>query len=353
MPLLVVQLGHVPRTTGFTGTAGEQQVVTAIGAEIRRLKPAGWDLRIINADESSFLYQGDAFIALHCDGGAISARGASVGYKTPEGAALAQRWKAAYSAQGFPGGWRNDNYTTNLSGYYGFSRCLAQGNRACIVVEHGFLTNPHDAAWIKANYTKCAQAVWIAVAGQSGVAKVPVNLPAHPAGWQVFHQLYNPTLINHFYTSDNAESLKAQADGYEYQGEAWRVSLTDATNKLNLHRFTKPTGHHFYTANEGEAASLKATPHWVYNGVVAKVGTGGVQVARFYRNASHFYSPTQVPSGWTRDGIAFGCGIAITAAPPKPVEPPVVVPPVTVEVIPPEYLVAMEKLNEITAIINR
>lgn len=165
MKTLVIQRGHVPRTTGYTGTAGEQEVVTAIAAEAVRIgPPAGWQLRVIDADEPDYRYRGDAFIALHCDGSTNrAASGASVGYQTPEGEAFAKRWKAAYAAHGWPHGFKADNYTENLRDYYGFRHALAAGNRACMVAEHGYLTNATDAAWIRAHITECARAIMAAL----------------------------------------------------------------------------------------------------------------------------------------------------------------------------------------------
>jgi hypothetical protein len=168
MKTLVIQRGHVPRTTGYTGTAGEQEVVTAIAAEAVRIgPPAGWQLRVIDADEPDYRYRGDAFIALHCDGSTNRAMsGASVGYQTPEGEAFAKRWKAAYAAHGWPHGFKADNYTENLRDYYGFRHALAVGNRACMVAEHGYLTNATDAAWIRAHITECARAIMAALPGE-------------------------------------------------------------------------------------------------------------------------------------------------------------------------------------------
>lgn len=177
MPTLVLQRGHVPRTTGATGTAGEQEVVTAIAAEVNRYKPAGWTVRIINADEPVERYAGDVFIALHCDGSANPlSSGASVGYQTNEGNALAQRWKAAYKAHGWPYGFRDDNYTSGLRYYYGYKYAKVY-TPAYMVVEHGFLTNKaKDAPWIRSHYRQCAAAIWDAVAEEEEVERTHIAI---------------------------------------------------------------------------------------------------------------------------------------------------------------------------------
>ena len=170
MPILVAQRGHVPRTTGKTGTAGEQDVVRQIAAWLQMTIPSGWGLRVIDADPPDWMYGGDVFVALHCDGGDPASHGASVGYPDAAGGALAQRWKTAYVAQGWTRGFKPDNYTPGLSGYYAYDNALAQGNRVRMVVEHGFLTNAEDAAWIHAHYAQCALAIWAAVTGGNDVS---------------------------------------------------------------------------------------------------------------------------------------------------------------------------------------
>jgi hypothetical protein len=148
MPVLVVQLGHCYRTSGATGTTGEQGYATRVGDACRALLHGrgGWSVRTILADAPMSEYSGDAFAAIHCDGSTNpSARGASVGYRTPEGQTLAQAWKRAYSARGWPG-FRPDNYTSALAGYYGVANAVSRGNRRAMILECGFRTNPEDLA---------------------------------------------------------------------------------------------------------------------------------------------------------------------------------------------------------------
>lgn len=148
MATLVVQMGHCYRTTGATGTAGEQAYAAAVAEACRALLDGrgGWWVRPILADNTSALYRGDAFVAVHCDGSTNpSARGASCGYRTPEGQAFGQAWKRAYEARGWVG-FRPDNYTTALAQYYGTGTAVSVGNRRAIIIECGFLTNPADRA---------------------------------------------------------------------------------------------------------------------------------------------------------------------------------------------------------------
>jgi hypothetical protein len=148
MSLLVLQQGHCYRNTGATGTTGEQQFATWVGdAAVRHIDGRnGWTVRRILADAPASQYRGDAFVAIHCDGSIHpTARGASIGYRTPEGQAFGQAWKAAYSRRDWPS-FRADNYTSALAGYYGTGTARAQGNRAAFILEAGFLTSPADRA---------------------------------------------------------------------------------------------------------------------------------------------------------------------------------------------------------------
>jgi hypothetical protein len=150
--LLVLQQGHCYRTTGATGTTGEQQFATAVGDAAYRYIDGrnGWAVRRILADAPAAQYRGDAFAAVHCDGSIHpGARGASIGYATPEGQAFGHAWKAAYSRRGWPS-FRTDNYTSALAGYYGTRIARSEGNRAAFILEAGFLTSLDDRALLHA-----------------------------------------------------------------------------------------------------------------------------------------------------------------------------------------------------------
>lgn len=171
MKVLVLQRGHVPRTSGSTGTEGEQDLAHAVAAHAReQIERTDWEISVIDADEPSHRYFGNAFVAVHADGSEREeARGASVGYRTPEGRDLGQVWKHRYARAGWPGPWRADNYTRALAGYYGTRRAVSVGNRRAIIIESGFLTNPTDRAWLVANPHRISAAIL------SAVTDVPVE----------------------------------------------------------------------------------------------------------------------------------------------------------------------------------
>jgi len=147
---VVIQMGHVARRRGFTGTSGwghtEQEFVRSVGARLNAaLRNSGFKSELIGADDP--VPDSRVFMALHQDGSTSSAaRGASVGY--PDGAGgerIAQLWKAYYAKAGWPSGFRPDNYTPGLRRYYGFRRSSAD---AKFLIEHGFATNQHDQRWM-------------------------------------------------------------------------------------------------------------------------------------------------------------------------------------------------------------
>jgi hypothetical protein len=149
MPVLVVQRGHCYRTTGATGTTGEQQYASAVANACANLLHGrnGWTVRSILADDPTSRYAGDAFVAIHCDGStSASARGASIGYRNAAGQKFGQAWKRAYAARGWTGGFRPDNYTEALRLYYGTGNAISQGNSQAFIAECGFLTNAQDKA---------------------------------------------------------------------------------------------------------------------------------------------------------------------------------------------------------------
>jgi peptidoglycan hydrolase-like protein with peptidoglycan-binding domain len=182
--LLVIQRGHYPRTKGATGTAGvdsdptEQEFAVVAAKALATLAARrGWQTRVINADEAKARYKGDAFVAIHCDGSTNrAAHGASVGYRTPEGAAFGQAWKRAYAALGWRG-FRPDNYTNALARYYGTGYAVAVGNRQAIIAETGFLTNPADEQVLQ---SRGADMFAAAVMAALGAGVQPLRPPVPP-----------------------------------------------------------------------------------------------------------------------------------------------------------------------------
>lgn len=174
MKTVLVQAGHVsPREPGFesgTGTAGEQELVRAIRDRLvmllkhdGRFKPLPMPGKIPHGTKC------DAALFLHADGSANhAASGYSFGYPSyPANVTLARLIDAEF--QKLPGHppHHRDNYTADLRGYYGFSRVDTSGPE--VLVEHGFLTNPHERAWLKSHVNELAQAEYRALLNYFGM----------------------------------------------------------------------------------------------------------------------------------------------------------------------------------------
>jgi hypothetical protein len=149
---VLIQAGHEGRTTGSTGAASdwgsELEWNPIVANEATRiLREAG--VSVIR--ENAFLSEGDYDVALavfiHFDGDNPSCgSGASVGYNDPSDQPAAREWKAIYGKY-WPFRWMEDNFTTNLSGYYGFA--YTNTTDAEFVIELGELTCEKQAEWLK------------------------------------------------------------------------------------------------------------------------------------------------------------------------------------------------------------
>lgn len=168
MSLIVVQRGHVPRTSGATGAPGEQQFAIDTAAALAPLlRSMGHNVRVIDADEPSSQYRGDLFVAIHYDSSSsASASGASVGYQNGPGRRLAEMWKRHYRAEGWTRGFRADNYSVNLAQYYGVRTAIGQGNEAAIITESGFHSNTDDKKLLSP--TRTARSIAAAIGEYTG-----------------------------------------------------------------------------------------------------------------------------------------------------------------------------------------
>lgn len=169
---VLVQRGHwAPRERGFetgTGARGEQEVVGVIAARLVNLLAS--DPRFaaraipgaIPADVKTGAYRVDAFLSLHCDGNTNPGRkGWGVGY--PDGAVNKRLADliAAEIDKFHPSRQIRDNYTRNMSGYYGWSRVPTPGPE--VLVEHGFSSSPEEKRWMLDNAGLLARAEYVAL----------------------------------------------------------------------------------------------------------------------------------------------------------------------------------------------
>ena len=164
-PLILVQAGHLaPREPGFesgTGAAGEQELVDAIRVQLvgRLKRDKRFRVRTCNGKIKRPLpFRCDIFLSLHGDGSANpDARGHSYGWPVdePKPTRLLELLAGEYTQLAGVPPHHADNYTGALRHYYGYSRVIAG---AKVLIEHGFLSNPDDRAWMFARTAAIAAA---------------------------------------------------------------------------------------------------------------------------------------------------------------------------------------------------
>lgn len=167
MRRILVQAGHLaPREPGHeteTGTAGEIEQTTKVrDALVALLHVDGRFEPLPMPGDLPTGVQCDAAIFLHCDGATPTASGYSFGFPDdPVNRKLANLIGAEYDLLDGAPPRRSDNYTDDEHFYYGFSRTDTPGPE--VLFELGFLTNPREARWIKANVDQEAAAIYRAI----------------------------------------------------------------------------------------------------------------------------------------------------------------------------------------------
>jgi hypothetical protein len=172
---VLVQAGHLaprePKIPGL-GAAGEVELNTKIRDALVKLLRG--DDRFDAIPAPGNLPDGikvDAALFMHCDGGPSTARGFSFGF--PSGAkhkALADRVRAEFLKlpAGRPNGDRPNNNTPDEAHYYGFNHGRVVTNSMCLV-EHGFVSNPTEHAWLKAHVDDLARAEYVGLCRHFGL----------------------------------------------------------------------------------------------------------------------------------------------------------------------------------------
>lgn len=169
MTVVRVQVGHWGRKAGATGAYNPTLRLSEADMNHR----LSLELQKVTAGDSRLVWQfvgpdeerGDPchlFMALHMDGSENPAAiGPSVGYppRSTESARFAKMWKPARNNIAGANGFRPDNYTPALSGYYGFSRSYSGTAPVKVVIENGFVTNHDEANWANMHRTDVAEAL--------------------------------------------------------------------------------------------------------------------------------------------------------------------------------------------------
>jgi N-acetylmuramoyl-L-alanine amidase len=156
-----IQEGHVGRLTGNIGSVHrgikEMDWNHLVGDEVERiLKKEGIDVATSGARIP--ITNATIAVALHFDGSnKPCSTGASIGHDdSSPSRSMARRWKQEYS-EFFPFKWHRDNFTENLSQYYGFSRVSA--SKGFLVLELGEITCDKQMDWLKPRLNQVASTI--------------------------------------------------------------------------------------------------------------------------------------------------------------------------------------------------
>lgn len=204
---VLLQPGHVgglrnsgSGSTSTTGSKGQHVTEPQYVAEVAAMvAPALEAVGITTIVEDAFydrVYQVDLAVSIHLDGISPACNsGPSIGYPSgsPPGSnkPTADRWRTIWTAA-LPTGpawvkWMPDNFTGNLSGYYGYA--YTQTTIAELLVELAELSCPAAEDWLLANKHVAAQALCTFVAAELRLAGkwsgsdplVPAPAPPPPA----------------------------------------------------------------------------------------------------------------------------------------------------------------------------
>lgn len=130
---------------------------------------------------------------------------------------------------------------------------------------------------------------------------------------------YQPTYVDHFYTTDVNEMDNAVINlGYDLEGDAAQVFTTQQVSTIPLYRMYNPTVvDHFYTTSYPEVQNAAANLGYNYEEIAAYVyGTnicGSIPLFRMYSSAGtdHFYTTSASEAanavanlGYSSEGIA-------------------------------------------------
>ena len=158
---VLIQEGHVGRIVGNIGSVHkgikELDWNHLVGEEIERiLEKKGIDVARVGARIP--ISNAVIAVALHFDGSETPcATGASIGHDgSYKSRGMAKRWKRTYKSF-FPFKWHSDNFTENLSDYYGFSR--VNTTKGFLVLELGEITCDKQMDWLKPRLKQVASKI--------------------------------------------------------------------------------------------------------------------------------------------------------------------------------------------------
>ncbi|KAG6891436.1 hypothetical protein C0992_006695 [Termitomyces sp. T32_za158] len=133
-----------------------------------------------------------------------------------------------------------------------------------------------------------------------------------------FYRLYNPQIIDHFYTTSNNEANRAAARGYTREGISSEIFRTQQRGTVPFYRlYSASATDHFYTTSASEANSAVQNLGYMSQGIAGYIYPNGncrdtVPLYRLYSasGTDHFYTTSAAERasamriGYSDEGIA-------------------------------------------------
>ncbi len=106
-----------------------------------------------------------------------------------------------------------------------------------------------------------------------GDAGLVFGFSFHPSGTVPLYRMYQPSLVDHFYTTDeNERNNSVQISGYKDEGIIAYIYPSGLCGSVPFYRLYNPTVHdHFYTADANEKNTAAKTGGYVDEGIVGYV----------------------------------------------------------------------------------
>ncbi|CAA6818262.1 MAG: Unknown protein [uncultured Sulfurovum sp.] len=148
---VLIQAGHVGRITGNIGSIHnglvESEWNERVAIRVEEILKKN-DILVTRVGAKIPKANAVIAIAIHFDGSETAClTGASIGHDASVGSKLlAKNWRLEYE-KFFPFKWHSDNFTKNLSEYYGFSK--VNTSKGFLVLELGEITCKKQTDWLE------------------------------------------------------------------------------------------------------------------------------------------------------------------------------------------------------------
>lgn len=174
---VLIQAGHEGRNHGYTGAESkygkEMDWNRDVANEAARILEAA-GVSVIRTGAKMPIAKVKLALSIHFDGSKKPCRsGASIGYGKAMHKTLADKWKSIYSKV-YPFDWMEDNFTDNLSGYYGYKYVFSQ--KGFLVLELGEITCKQEALWLRYRLKKIGRLIAYFIAQELDIEGVAMPI---------------------------------------------------------------------------------------------------------------------------------------------------------------------------------